>query len=80
MVCVKRFSVDQVVSYRKSRLAKHAADYGAKGNIAHGESVLKSVLLTGFAGYELAAVAGVLAQDADRCIGDKAAGYQAHAK
>ena len=41
---------------------------------------LKTILLTGTHGYELAPIAGKLAEDTDILVGDIAAGDQSHAE
>ena len=59
-------------------LSKHIGDYSIQRQIAHSESVLKTVLFTGAHGYELAPIAGKFAENADIFTGNIAAGNQSH--
>ena len=72
--------VQQVILNVRSGLPKHIGDYGIQRQIAHSESVLKTVLSTGTHGYELAPIAGKLTENTGVLTWNVTAGNQSHTK
>jgi hypothetical protein len=73
---VEGLAVDKVIRNSGSGLTEHVGNDRVKSDVANGKGVLEAVLLAGFAGNQLIAVASILAKETNSLVRYKAAGYK----
>ena len=80
MIWIDGIGAEEIVFDIRCGFTEHIGNNGVQREVAHSESILKTILFTGTHGNELAAIAGEFAQNADVFGGDIAAGHKTHAK